>query len=403
LERFRKWRLGIVKVEVKMIEPYKIAVEQAVLDDLSTRLSVFRIPPSPEDRGWEDGTNLRYLSELVSYWRDRFDWRTQEAALNQLGHYLADVGGIQLHFIYERGRGPAPLPLVLAHGWPDGFQRFIKLIPLLIDPAAHGGDVADAFDIVVPSLPGFGFSPRHEEGPTRANFGELFHRLMTEALGYTRYGAHGGDVGAVVCDQLCRNHADAVVGVHFTNVPMGQTVTDTDNLTEAERSFLAQIQQFQKFGAGYMHIQGTKPWTPAAALNDSPAGLAAWIVEKMYAWSDCQGDIELRFTKDDILTNVMLYWITQSIGTSFLCYRDFMKPQDGVTSHGVDGGADRPRCAPTGFAVFPKEIANAPREWAERFYDVRHWSEMPAGGHFAAWEEPARLAEDLRTFFRPFR
>jgi microsomal epoxide hydrolase len=226
---------------------------------------------------------------------------------------------------------------------------------------------------------------------------------MTEALGYARYGAHGGDIGAVVCDQLCRNHADAVVGVHFTNVPMGHTAADTGNLTEAERTFLAQMRQFQKWGAGYMHIQGTKPWTPAAALNDSPAGLAAWIVEKMYAWSDCQGDIERRFTKDEILTNVMLYWITQSIGTSFLCYRDFTKPQDRATSHGAEENADRSRSAPAGFAVFPKEIANAPREWAERFYDVRHWSVMPAGGHFAAWEEPARLAADLRTFFRPFR
>jgi len=389
--------------KVERVEPYKVAVEQSVLDDLASRLSAFRIPPSPEDRGWEDGTNLHYLAELVSYWHDRFDWRAQEASLNRFGHYLADVSGTRLHFIHERGRGPAPLPLVLAHGWPDGFQRFIKLIPLLTDPAAHGGDAADAFDVVVPSLPGFGFSLRHKEGPTRADFGKLFHRLMTEVLGYTRYGAHGGDVGAVVCDQLCRNHADTVVGVHFTNVPMGQTAADTDNLTEAERTFLAQIQQFQKFGAGYMHIQGTKPWTPAAALNDSPAGLAAWIVEKMYAWSDCQGDIERRFTKDEILTNVMLYWVTQSIGTSFLCYRDFMKPQAGATSHGGDGDADCPRCAPTGFAIFPKEIANAPREWAERFYDVRHWSEMPTGGHFAAWEEPARLADDLRKFFRPFR
>jgi microsomal epoxide hydrolase len=184
---------------------------------------------------------------------------------------------------------------------------------------------------------------------------------------------------------------------------MGHTAADTGNLTEAERTFLAQMRQFQKWGAGYMHIQGTKPWTPAAALNDSPAGLAAWIVEKMYAWSDCQGDIERRFTKDEILTNVMLYWITQSIGTSFLCYRDFMKPEDRATSHGTEENADRSRFAPAGFALFPKEIANAPREWAERFYDVRHWSVMPAGGHFAAWEEPERLAADLRTFFRPFR
>ena len=386
-----------------MIEAYKIAVEQAVLDDLARRLALFRSPPSPEDRGWEDGTDLRYLGELVKYWRERFDWRAQEAALNRFGHHFAVMDGMRLHFIHERGRGPAPLPLVLAHGWPDGFQRFIKIIPLLTDPAAYGGDAVDAFDVVVPSLPGFGFSPRGEDGPTRANFGKLVHQLMTDALGYTRYGAHGGDVGAVVCDQLCRNHGNAVVGVHFTNVPMQTTARHADNLTAAERNFLTQMEQFQKLGAGYMHIQGTKPWTPAAALNDSPAGLAAWIVEKMHAWSDCQDDIERRFSKDEILTNVMLYWVTQSIGTSFLCYRDFMKPQNEGTSYGGDADVDQSRKAPAGFAIFPKEIANAPREWAERFFDVRHWSDMPAGGHFAAWEEPARLAEDLRVFFRPFR
>jgi len=388
---------------MKMIEAYKIAVEQAVLDDLARRLALFRSPPSPEDRGWEDGTDLRYLGELVKYWRERFDWRAQEAALNRFGHHFAVMDGMRLHFIHERGRGPAPLPLVLAHGWPDGFQRFIKIIPLLTDPAAYGGDAVDAFDVVVPSLPGFGFSPRGEDGPTRANFGKLVHQLMTDALGYTRYGAHGGDVGAVVCDQLCRNHGNAVVGVHFTNVPMQTTARHADNLTAAERNFLTQMEQFQRLGAGYMHIQGTKPWTPAAALNDSPAGLAAWIVEKMHAWSDCQDDIERRFSKDEILTNVMLYWVTQSIGTSFLCYRDFMKPQNEGTSYGGDADVDQSRKAPAGFAIFPKEIANAPREWAERFFDVRHWSDMPAGGHFAAWEEPARLAEDLRVFFRPFR
>lgn len=386
-----------------MIEPYKIDVQQDVLDDLARRLALFRSPPSAEQHGWEDGTDLHYLRELVRYWRERFDWRAQETILNRFNHQFAEVNGTRLHFLHERGRGPAPIPLVLAHGWPDGFQRFIKIIPLLTDPAAHGGDAADAFDVVVPSLPGFGFSPRGENGPTRAQFGDVFHHLMTGVLGYARYGAHGGDVGAVVCDQLCRHHADAVVGAHFTNVPMQMAAGKVNDLTAAEREFFSRMEHFQRFGAGYMHIQGTKPWTPAAALNDSPAGLAAWIVEKMYAWGDCQGDIEQRFSKDEILTNVMLYWITQSIGTSFLCYRDFMKPSQAAAPTTAATGVDRPRSAPAGFALFPKEIANAPREWADRFYDVRHWTEMPAGGHFGAWEEPTRLAEDLRAFFRPLR
>jgi pimeloyl-ACP methyl ester carboxylesterase len=386
-----------------MITPFRIAVDQTALDDLALRLRTFRQPPSPEDRGWEDGTDLDYLAELIAYWRDSYDWRAHEAALNRFGHFTTEIGDARLHFLHEKGRGPTPLPLLLAHGWPDGFQRFVKLIPLLTDPTAHGGDAADAFDVVVPSLPGFGFSPRLAQGAGHAQFGGLFHTLMTDVLGYARYGAHGGDVGATVCEQLCRNHFFALVGVHMTNVPLLHARTPPKDLSAAEQLYLAGVEKFRVEGGGYMHLQGTKPWTPAAALNDSPAGLAAWIVEKFHDWSDCGGDVERRFTKDELLTNVMLYWVTQSIGTSFLYYRDLAKP--GVACGAVEKAKDAlsPKGAPTGFAVFPKEIANAPREWAERFYDVRQWTEMPAGGHFAALEEPERLAEDLRAFFRPLR
>ena len=383
-----------------MIQPFEISVDPDVLDDLRQRLRAFRSPPFIEDQGWGDGVDLRYLAELVDYWLHQFDWRVQEAALNRYGHFIADVRGTKLHFVHERGLGAAPLPLVLVHGWPDGFQRFDKLIPLLTDPGAHGGDAADAFDVVVPSLPGCGFSPRGSDGPSLDEFGAVLHSLMSDVLGYDRYGAHGGDVGAMVCDQLCRDRETTLAGVHFTNVPATRGVPGFDGLTAAEQDFLARRQEFLKLGGGYMHIQGTKPWTPAVALNDSPAGLAAWIVEKIQAWSDCGGDIERRFTKDEILTNVMLYWITQSIGTSFLGYRDLAKPRHGPPKA---TGENRSRGAVVGFAMFPKDIANAPREWAERFYDVRHWSEMPSGGHFAAWEEPGLLAEDIRTFFRPLR
>ncbi len=383
-----------------MARPFKILVEQDVLDDLHRRLDLYRAPFATEDRGWEDGINLRYLGELVAYWRERFDWLTQEATLNQLHHYMADIRGTALHFVHERGRGPAPLPLLLVHGWPDGFQRFARLIPLLTDPAAHGGAAADAFDVVVPSLPGFGFSARGADGPSLDSFGDLLHDLMTKILGYRRYGAHGGDVGAMVCDQLYRRPGDALAGIHLTNVSVTASTDDTDGLTDAERDFLTRREDFQKHGGGYAHIQGTKPCTLAVGLNDSPAGLAAWIVEKMRAWSDCGGDVERRFGKDDLLTNVMLYWVTGSIGTSFLGYRDMMKPVSPLTAATHDRGA---RSTAAGFAIFPKDIANAPREWAGRFYNVRHWSEMPAGGHFAAWEEPELLAEDIRAFFRPLR
>jgi len=384
-----------------VIEPFQIGIEPDVIDDLRRRLEQFRCPPSDEERGWDDGVDLRYLGELVAYWIHRFDWRAQEAGLNRHRHFIADVRGTNLHFVHERGRGTSPLPLVLVHGWPDGFQRFDKLIPLLTDPGAHGGDPADAFDVVAPSLPGCGFSPRGSTGPSLDEFGAVLHGLMTDVLGYGRYGAHGGDVGAIVCDQLCRQHGEALAGVHFTNVPGTRGGTGFNDLSEAERDFLDRRQEFQRLGGGYMHIQGTKPWTAAVALNDSPVGLAAWIVEKMQGWSDCGGDVERRFSKDEILTNVMLYWVTQSIGTSFLGYRDLIKPQAGTSPHIPNEASSRGAAA--GFAIFPKDIANAPREWAERFYDVRHWSEMPSGGHFAAWEEPTLLAEDLREFFRPLR
>ena len=384
-----------------MIQPFQIRVDPDVLDDLRQRLGAFRSPAIVEDRGWDDGTDLRYLAELVDHWLRRFDWRAQEAALNRFQHFIADVRGAKVHFVHERGRGAAPLPLVLVHGWPDGFQRFDKLIPLLTDPGAHGGNAADAFDVIVPSLPGCGFSPRGPDGPSLNEFGEVLHSLTSDVLGYDRYGAHGSDVGAMVCDQLCRDHEASLAGVHFTNVPATRGGPDVDDLTVAERDFMARRQEFLKQGGGYMHIQGTKPWTLAVALNDSPAGLAAWIVEKMQAWSDCGGDIERRFTKDEILTNVMLYWITQSIGTSFLGYRDLAKPRPNIPPEPTD--ENRSLGAVAGFAMFPKDIANAPREWAERYYDVRHWSEMPSGGHFAAWEEPGLLAEDIRTFFRALR
>lgn len=384
-----------------MLRPYEISVGQDTLDDLHRRLAMFRRTSAVEDRGWEDGIDLRYLDELLAYWRERFDWRTQEATLNRLRHYMADMHGTPLHFVHERGRGPAPLPLLLVHGWPDGFQRFTKLIALLTDPAAHGGIAADAFDVVVPSLPGCGFSARNADGPSLDTFGELLHHLMTDVLGYPRFGAHGGDVGAVVCDQIHQRHGDTLAGVHFTNVPVTIGVPDTDDLTEAEKEFLARRQDFQKVGGGYAHLQGTKPWTLAVGLDDSPAGLAAWIVEKMQAWSDCGGNVERRFSKDELLTNVMLYWITRSIGTSFLGYRDLTKPRAPSAPAVADG--PRSRGPAVGFAIFPKDIANAPREWAERFYDVRHWSEMPSGGHFTAWEEPELLAEDIRTFFRTLR
>lgn len=386
-----------------MLEHFRIEAGQADLDDLARRLATFRPAPHPERSGWEDGIDPDYLAALVDHWQTAYDWRAEEAKLNRFSHFRAIVGSARLHLIHEQGRGPAPMPLVLAHGWPDSFFRFVKLIPLLTDPAAHGGDAADAFHVVVPSLPGYGYSERPAQGADDFHFGSLFNRLMTEVLGYERYGAHGGDIGSMVCEQLARAHAHEVIGVHMTDVPLQHAQTPPASPSGPEARYLASVHKFRQLGGGYMHIQGTKPWTPAAALNDSPAGLAAWIVEKFYDWSDCGGDIESRFSKDDLLTNVMIYWLTGTIGTSFLAYRDFTKP--GAIRWAIEGVKEwlAPKGAPAGFALFPKDIANAPREWAERFYDVRHWTEMKKGGHFAALEEPELLAADIRAFFRPLR
>lgn len=384
-----------------MNETFRIAVPQDELDALQRRLDAARLPPSPEAANWEDGTNLAYLAELVAYWREGFDWRAQEARLNRFAQFRATVEGTRLHYLHERGKGPAPLPLLLAHGWPDSVFRFEKLIPLLTDPQAHGGDPADAFDVVVPSLPGYGFSERIAAN-SEFTFGALCHRLMEE-LGYRRYGAHGGDIGSMVGEQMARSHVERLVGIHLTDVPLQHAQTPPSDLSAAEQRYVAQVKRFGEQGGGYKHIQGTKPWTAAAALNDSPMGLAAWIVEKFYDWSDCGGHIESRYSKDELLTNVMIYWVTQTIGSSFLAYRDFTKP--GLLRRGAEAAKEllASKRVPAGFALFPKDIANPPREWAERFFDVQHWNEMPAGGHFAALEEPQRLAQDIRAFFRPLR
>jgi pimeloyl-ACP methyl ester carboxylesterase len=385
-----------------MLEPFKVAVQDAVLQDLTRRLVATRLP-SIGECGWEDGTNPAYLRALVDYWCDGFDWRAQEVLLNRFRHLRGTIDGTAVHLIHEKGRGPAPLPLILTHGFPDSFFRFYKLIPLLIDPAAHGGDAADAFDLVVPSLPGYAFSePRLHKGGV-FGFGDLWHKLMTDELGYAEYGAHGGDWGSTVTEQLARSHAGSIVGIHLTDVPFWHAFQQPGDLSAAESEYLARIESFPTNKGAYAMIQGTRPRTPAPALNDSPAGLAAWIVEKFYEWSDCGGNVETRFTKDELLTNVMLYWTTQKIESSFMPYRDFMKA-GGLrwTKEAVKGWIGSSK-TPTGLAIFPKDLSTPPRQWGERFFNVQRWSEMPRGGHFAALEEPELLAEEIRAFFRPLR
>jgi pimeloyl-ACP methyl ester carboxylesterase len=343
------------------------------------------------------------LRRLLKHWQTGFDWRAQEAAINRFSHFSAPVGGLDIHFIHERGRGTAPLPLILTHGYPDSFLRFAKLIPLLTDPGAHGADPADAFDVVVPSLPGFGFSQQPASDGTTFQVGDLWHELMTEQLGYTRFAAHGGDWGSTITEHLARSHAKSLVGIHLTDVPFWHTFQKPDDLSPAEEKQLAATSDFMLKQGAYAMIQGTRPLTLAQGLMDSPAGLAAWLVEKFQSLSDCNGDVETRFSLDELLSNVMVYWCTGSIGSAFLPYYDFT--QAGAmrwileTAKGWVGHSH----VPTAIALFPKDSTHAPREWAQRFFNVTRYTELPRGGHFAAFEEPELLAEDLRAFFRPLR
>jgi pimeloyl-ACP methyl ester carboxylesterase len=385
------------------IQPFKIDTPAAILEDLQLRLGATRWPEGLHDAGWKDGTPEAYLQELVQYWRHGFDWGAQEKAINRFAQFRTEVHGVGIHFIHEAGRGKKPIPLILTHGYPDSFLRFQKIIPLLTDPAAHGGDAADSFDVVVPSLPGYGFSDKPREAGMLFRIGDLWASLMTERLGYKRFGAHGGDWGSTVTEHLARSHAGSVIGIHLTDVPFMHLFEKPKNLSHSEQRFVDAAEKWQKGEGTYALIQGARPQTLAYGLNDSPAGLAAWIVEKFRAWSDCGGDIETRFTKDELLTNITLYWVTGTIRSAFQLYND-------ATSAGALTWVKEmirkwlgSTTVPTGFASFPHDISPPPREWAERFFNVQRWTEMPRGGHFAAMEEPELLVEDIRAFFRPLR
>ena len=385
------------------MQRFVIETPQATLDDLRERLHRTRWSDDVLGQGWQSGTDPEYLRALANYWLSGFDWRKQEAALNRFAHFRADIEGLGVHFIHERGKGEQPLPLILSHGYPDSFVRFAKVIPMLTDPSAHGGDARDAFDVVVPSLPGYGFSDRPRKPGFTFHVGEVWHALMTKVLGYERFAAHGGDWGSSVTEQLARSHAASLVGIHLTDVPFWHLFQPPKDPSRREKKFLADAEAWQKKEGAYALIQGTRPRSLAHGLHDSPTGLAAWIVDKFQAWSDCGGDVETRFTKDELLTNVMIYWVTGTIDSAFMPYYDFTN--SGPKTWIVEAfkqwvGSTK---VPAAFARFPKDISDPPREWAERFFNVQRWTEMPSGGHFAAMEEPDRLVEDIRAFFRPLR
>ncbi len=380
------------------IQPFKIDVSDDVLEDLQRRLAHIRWPGEIPGSDWDYGSNLAYVQELVAYWRSHFDWRAQERFINTMSHYKAEVDGMGIHFVHEKGKGPNPMPLVLTHGWPGTFFEMHKMMPLLTDPGRHGGDPADAFDVVVPSMPGYGFSDHTTaRGMHVFKTSDMWVELMS-GLGYPRFGAHGGDWGASVTNYLGLAYPQQLIGIHTTSItrPTPYLGEGSEPLTAAEKALLEQREAWVQAEGGYAHIQGTKPQTLSYGLNDSPVGLAAWIVEKYRSWSDCNGDVESRFSKDVLLTTVMIYWVTQTINSSTRLYYETQRQPWGLKR------GERIE-TPTGVAAFPKEISRPPREWAERSFNLQRWTEMPSGGHFAALEEPQRLAEDIRAFFRPLR
>jgi pimeloyl-ACP methyl ester carboxylesterase len=379
--------------------PFALHVPDAEIGDLRERLARTRFPDQAPGEPWEYGTDVDYLRRLVEYWRTDFDWRIEEAALNAFPQFSVALHGIDLHYLHVPGVGPDPLPLLLLHGWPGSVFEFLDIIPRLTDPARFGGDARDAFTVVVPSLPGYGLSFR----PGQPRFGvpeiaECVFDLMHDVLGYSRFGAQGGDWGAAIASRLGYAHADAMMGIHINLLSaVSRDPASFPSPTDDERRYLEELAQWTREEAGYASIQGTRPQSLAFGLTDSPAGLAAWMVEKFRAWSDCEGDIERALNRDRMLANIALYWFTGSINAS--CWPYYSRLHGGIILPSGETIS-----APTGYAEFPGEMIRPPRSAAARvFTDIRRWTVMPKGGHFAALEQPDLLASDVRAFFGSLR
>ncbi len=379
-----------------------MAVPEADVDDLRQRLRRTRFADDFANEAWSYGVAGDYLRTLVDYWLDEYDWRRVESEINAVPAFLTQIDDVPIHYLHVRGTGPAPMPLILTHGWPWTFWDFRKVIGPLADPAAYGGDPADAFDVVVPSLPGFGFSsPLRRTGMHPGAIAELWSTLMTQVLGYERFAAQGGDWGAFVTAWLGHAHADRVLGIHqsmaaFITVASGSLTAD--DFAEDERGRYETMRSKSAGIVSHLAVHTHDPQTLAWALNDSPAGLLAWLVERRRAWSDCGGDVESRFSKDDLLTTASIYWFTQTFHTSARIYADTRRSRPGPVHDRVPEIE-----VPTAIAVFPQDVIQYPRSVAERHADLRQWTVMPRGGHFAPMEEPGALVDDMRRFFRGLR
>ena len=378
-----------------MPELFATRTAQAALEDLRARLRATRWVDAPQDWGWSYGVDVDYLRELVSYWAGEFDWPAREEELGRLPRFRVRLGGLDVHFVHARASVARALPLILCHGWPDSFWRYEKVIPLLVDPAAHGGDASDAFDVVVPDMPGYGYSERPRGAPLDSEAVAGMWAELMSVLGYECFGAAGGDIGGGVVRYLGLDHPQRVAAVHKMEAVSVYT-GDRGDLSSQERAWLDEISAWGREEGAYMAMHQTRPQTAAIGLTDSPVGLAGWIVEKLRAWSDCGDDLESVFTKDEILTNVTIYWLTETIGASMRMYRANAAIPPERHARRVE--------VPSGFSLFPHDLVRpAPRSWLERTANVVYVNEPPRGGHFAPFEQPELYAEELRTFFRPYR
>lgn len=372
------------------VEKFHISVSPFIIDDLRERLGRARWPDEIEGSGWSYGTNKEYLYELCTHWGHGFDWYEQQEYLNTFSHFRTNMDGHVIHFIHEEGTGLRRVPILLIHGYPDSFVRYLKIIPLLTEAG---------FDVVVPSIPGFGFSDRpRRPGMNTELIAGLFARLMTDVLWYSRFFVHGGDWGSSIAEQLAIHHPEQLAGIHLMDIPFHYLFTlKPEDMTHEEKEYLQAGREWQMTEGAYAMLQSTKPQTLAYAVNDSPIGLAGWIIEKFYEWSDTKGHLENSFTKDELLTNLTIYWVTQTAGSAFRLYYETMRNMS------ADKAPVKRINVPTAVAIFPRDMVPAPRVFAERVFNVQQWTNMPEGGHFAAMEKPGLLAEDIIQFVSKLR
>lgn len=369
----------------------RVQADQAELAELAMRLRHTRWPDEYANDEWGYGTNRAWLQELIRYWLHDFDWAKQQTWLNSFDHFRSDIDGLGIHYIHQRSTAADAIPLLLLHGWPGSYIQMLKLVPLLTDPGAHGFPAAQAFHVVVASLPGFGLSDAaRTPGFAMEAIAAVMHKLMHLTLGYSRYGVRGSDLGGTTIDQMARHYPEHLLGAHLTQLIVGGPVPVPADASNAERNFLAACTALGNTELAYARQHASKPQTLSYGLTDSPAGLAAWIVEKYRSWGDTGGNIESRFSKDFLLTTLTTYWLTQTIGASVHTYYEMVRKRGSAARVNV----------PVGFLMSCKDLfPPAPREWAERSHNVVHFSEAASGGHFLEWEEPELVARDLQAFF----